>query len=258
LNQAFGRTVDTWAWNGYLSANYHALQIAANRRAARGLTLKGAYTFSKAINFTDEDGWTGTISWNWAPVFARNRALAGYDIPHTLQMGFVWELPFGKERRFATSGAARSILGGWQLNGVFASYQGRPFTVGAAQGALNAPGNTQTADQVKTEVAKLGGIGVGQPFFDPTAFAAPTGVRFGTSGRNLLRGPGAVNLDLGLFRKIALSERVGLEIRAEAANASNTPHFNNPAANVNAANFLVITSAMPDQRQLRLGLRLAW
>ena len=91
----FGRSIDTWAWNGYLSANYHALQASFNHRASHGLLLKGAYTFSKAINFTDEDGWTGTINWNWGPVFSRNRALAGYDVPHNFQTGFVYEVPAG-------------------------------------------------------------------------------------------------------------------------------------------------------------------
>lgn len=258
LFQKFGRSIDTWAWNGYLSANYHALQASFNHRAGHGLVLKGAYTFSKAINFTDEDGWTGTITWNWAPVFYRNRALAGYDVPHNFQTGFVYELPAGRGKKFANSGASRWIFGDWQINGVFAAYSGRPFTVTAAAGALNAPGNTQTADQVKPVVEKLGGVGPGQPFFDPTAFAAPTGVRFGSSGRNILRGPGAVNLDLGVFRRFPIREQMAFEFRAEAANATNTPHFNNPNANVNAANFLVVTSAVPDQRQLRLGLRLMW
>ena len=150
------------------------------------------------------------------------------------------------------------MLGDWQLNGVFAAFQGRPFTVSAAAGALNAPGNSQTADQVKPVVEKLGGIGLGQPFYDPSAFAAPTGVRFGTTGRNLLRGPGAVSLDVGLFRKFNIGEKFSLEFRAEAANVSNTPHFNNPSANISAANFLVVTSALPDQRQIRGGLRLQW
>jgi hypothetical protein len=196
--------------------------------------------------------------YNWPGVFPRNRAIAGYDIPHMFQMGFVYELPAGKGKKFVNSGVARWALGDWQLNGVFASFQGRPFSVTAAQGALNAPGNMQTADQVKPSVEKLGGIGTGQPFFDPTAFAAPTGVRFGTSGRDILRGPGALNLDLGLFRKIPLRERFNLEFRVEAANSMNTPHFNNPNSNISAANFLVVTSAMPDQRQLRLGLRMSW
>lgn len=258
LAQRFGRTVDTWAWDGYLNANYHALQVAVNRRAADGLMLKGAFTYSKAINQTDDDGWTGTIAWNWAPVFHRNRAQAGYNIPRILQMGFVYELPAGKGKKYANSGVGKWVLGGWQVNGVFGSYMGRPFTVGAAAGALNAPGNTQTADQVNPAVAKFGGIGVSSPFFDPAAFAAPTGVRFGTSGRNLLRGPGVVNLDLGLFRKFAIGERATIEFRGEAANATNTPHFSNPNANINGANFMRVTSALPDQRQFRLGLRMAW
>jgi hypothetical protein len=258
LNAAFGHSVDTWAWNGYLSANYHSLQVSFNRNAGHGLLLKGAYTFSKAINWTDEDGWTGTIMYNWPGVFSRNRALAGYDIPHMLQTGFVYELPAGPGKKFASSGVSRWILGDWQLNGIFAAYSGRPFSVGAALGALNAPGNTQTADQNKTDVQKLGGIGVGQPFYDPTAFAAPTGVRFGTSGRNTLRGPGAVNLDAALFRSFPVREQIKLEFRAEAANSMNTPHFNNPNTSISAANFLVVTSAVADQRQLRVGLRLSW
>ena len=163
LAARFGRTVETWAWNGYLSANYHALQVAVNRRAADGLLLKGAYTYSKAINLTDEDGWAG-VSWNWLPAFDRNRAQAGHNVPHIFQIGWVYELPAGKGKKYANSGVWRWLLGDWQVNGVFAAYQGRPFTVTAAQGALNAPGNAQTADQVKPEVEKLGGIGVGQPF----------------------------------------------------------------------------------------------
>ena len=258
LNVKFGHSVDTWAWDGYLNANYHGLQVAVNRRAASGLTLKGAYTYSKAINQTDEDGWTGTIMYNWAPVFGRNRAQAGYNIPHMFQMGFVYELPTGSGKKFANSGVSKWILGGWQVNGVFASFQGRPFSVGAAAGALNAPGNTQTADQVKPVVEKIGDIGAGRQFYDPTAFAAPTGVRFGSSGRNILRGPGVVNLDLGLFRKFPIRERVALELRAEAANISNTPHFNNPNTSISGGNFLQVTSAVGDQRQARFSIRMSW
>jgi Carboxypeptidase regulatory-like domain/TonB dependent receptor-like, beta-barrel len=258
LNARFGHSVDTWAWNGYLSANYHSLQVSFNRRTSHGLTFKGAYTYSKAINWTDEDGWTGTIMYNWPGVFSRNRAIAGYDIPHIFQTGFVYELPAGKGKKFATSGPARWILGDWQINGVFAAFQGRPFSVAAAAGALNAPGNSQTADLVKPTVEKLGGIGSGQPFFDPTAFAAPAGVRFGTSGRNTLRGPGAVDVDMAVFRGFPIHERVKLEFRAEASNVTNTPHFSNPNANISNANFLVVTAANGDQRQLRFGLRMSW
>ena len=95
---------------------------------------------------------------------------------------------------------------------------------------MNAPGNTQTADQLLPNVAILGGHGVGQPYFDPNAFAPVTAVRFGTTGRNLLRGPGVFNLDGSLFRNFRMTERFTLQIRAECFGVTNTPQFGNPGA----------------------------
>jgi hypothetical protein len=95
-------------------------------------------------------------------------------------------------------------------------------------------------------------------------------VRFGNSGLNALRGPGVVNLDLGLFREFSATERVKIQFRAETFNATNTPHFNNPGTNVsnlrlntdgsvsNLQGFSEITSAQDDERQFRLGLRVSF
>ena len=255
LNAQFGRTTDMLFWNGQNSANYHALQVSINRRAADGLTLKGAYTYSRAINLTDDDGWAG-LNFNDPANVGRNRAQAGYNQPHIFQMGMVYELPFGPNKKFANDGTARWILGDWQINSVFAAFQGRPFTVTGSGGSLDAPGNTQTADQVKPEVET---IGRGEQFFDTSSFAKPTGdARFGTTGRNLLRGPGRVNLDLSLFRDFPVSERFNVQFRAEAFNLSNTPYFNNPSGIVTSGNFGVITSADNTQRTIRFGSRLGW
>lgn len=250
----FGRTADTLFWNGQFSANYHALQVAINRRAADGLTIKGAYTYSKAINMTDDDGWAG-VMFNYLPHLRRNRAQAGFNIPHIFQIGYVYELPFGKGKRWANTGAARWILGDWQVNGIFSSFQGRPFTVTASGADLNAPGNTQTADQVVPKVKKIGSL---DEFFPRSAFAPVTEARFGNTGRNILRGPGVVNLDLSVFRDVPITERYNLQFRAEAFNLSNTPHFNNPDSNVNSGNFMRIRSAVQDQRTIRFGLRLSF
>jgi hypothetical protein len=250
----YRRTADTLYWNGFLSANYHSLQVSLNRRLAQGLMLKGAYTYSKAINMTDDDGWAG-VMFNFLPHFDRNRAPAGYDIPHMFQMGYVYDLPLGKGKKYANQGVTAAILGDWQINGVFAAVQGRPFSVGADGGALNAPGNSQTADLVKTNVEKIGSL---NEFYDKSAFAPVTQARFGNTGRNILRGPGFVNLDLGLFRDFTLTERVTLQFRGEAFNATNTPHFDNPATSVNSSNFMRITSAVQDQRTFRFGLRATW
>jgi hypothetical protein len=162
------------------------------------------------------------------------------------------------------------LFGGWQLNGIFSAYSGTPFTVTAASASLNAPGNTQTADQIKPEVAILGGTGPGQAYFDPLAFAPVTQARFGTSGLNILRGPGVVNLDLGLFREFAPTERIRIQFRAESFNFTNTPHFNNPGTNVSnlqlrsdgtvaaLRGYSEITSAQDDERQIRFGLRISF
>ncbi|MGH9627636.1 MAG: TonB-dependent receptor domain-containing protein, partial [Bryobacteraceae bacterium] len=233
LNQAFGRTASTLLWQGWLDTDYHALQTSINRQFKNGFFIKGAYTFSKAMNYTDDDGWAGLPLTNYQPALERNRALAGFDRTHVFQMSFVYELPFGQGKPMAQDGAAAALLGGWQLNSNVSAYSGTPFNVVAPGSSLNAPGSTQTADQVKPQVEKLGGIGLGTPFYDPTAFAAPTDPgRFGTTGRNLLRGPMAAGIDLSLYRTFTITERVNLQFRAEAFNATNTPIFSNPANDV--------------------------
>ncbi len=184
---------------------YHALQATINRRFSGGFLLKGAYTWSKAIDEADYSDWTEFI-WNAASVFDRNRALAGFDIPHNFQLGFVYELPFGSGKKWATSGASSAILGGWQMNGVFAAYSGRPFTLSASDSSLNMPGNVQTPDQVKDNVEILGNVGDDGTYFDTSAFARVTDVRFGNVGRNTMRGPGVVNLDMGLFRTFKVTQ----------------------------------------------------
>jgi outer membrane receptor protein involved in Fe transport len=268
LYAAFQRTAATTMWDGFLNANYHAFQASINRRFRGGVLIKGAYTFSKSISSTDEDGWAG-LSWNSDNVLRRNRAVTGYDRNHVLQLGWVADLPFGPGKRFASGGGIGSLLvRDWQANGTFSAYTGVPFTVTADGSSLNAPGNAQTADQVKPVVEQLGGIGRNVPFFDPLAFRAITDVRYGTSGRDILRGPGVVNADLSIFRTFPIKERLKLQFRAEAFNVTNTPHFNNPGTNVsnmrlnsdgtinNLGNFLSVTSARADERNFRFALRL--
>ena len=261
LYQTVGRTAATTMWDGWLNSNYHALQASFNRSFTKGLMLKASYTFSKAINQTDEDGWAA-VMFNYPGALDRNRALAGYDRAHMLQAGYVLELPFGKGKPFASSGFAARLLGNWQLNGLFSAFTGTPFTVTASGASLNAPGNSQTADQV-APVVKLSGIGPGAPYYDPASFVPVTTARFGNTGRNILRAPGAVNTDLSVYRGFKFRERFNLEFRAEAFNLTNTPHFSAPAANVSGGNFMVITSATGatgagDERQLRFGLHLAF
>lgn len=262
LFQKFGRTATTRLFDGRSHSNYHSLQATINRRVSGGLFLKGAYTYSRAINDADYSDWT-EYTWNAASVFNRNRAQAGYNIPHIFQLAYVYDMPFGKGKKWATAGLSSAILGDWQINGIFSAYKGRPYTIWASDASLNMPGNAQTADQVKATVAKLGNVGDDGTYFDTSAFARVTAVRFGNVGRNTMRGPGVVNTDMSLFRTFKLTEKFRLQFRAEAFNLSNTPHFANPNNDVNSSEFGMILGTQADDalgrsRELRFGLRLSF
>ncbi len=258
-NLAYGRTVASNMWDGYLSSNYNSLQVAVNKSFSKGLMIKAAYTYSKTIDYTDDDGWA-SVGWNWAPVFQRNRAAAGFDRAHILQIGWVYELPLGKGKAFAKSGVPAAVLGGWQVNGVMAAYTGTPFTVTDSGSLLNAPNNTQTANQVNPVVNQIGNVGPGTFYYDPTAFASVTqAATFGSSGRNILRNPGMWNTDLTINREFAIKERLKMQFRGEFYNLPNTSHFNGPASTsvTGGANFMSIRSSY-GERQIRFGLRFQW
>jgi hypothetical protein len=248
------------------TSNYNALQMQLTKRMSQSSQLGLSYTWSKAISWADNND--SGLTWQAPALWRRNRAVANFDRPQNLQIFGVYELPFGKGQKYATSGLAGALLGGWQLNGIFSAFSGSPFTVSSAGTSVNSPGNSQTADQVVKDVRTLGGIGRGSSYFDPMAFMPVIDVRFGNSGRNILRGPGVINLDGSLFRNFNVTERLRMQFRAEVFNLSNTPAFNNPGATVSSATrnaagqitalngWTEITSAQATERQFRLALKL--
>jgi len=255
---AFGRTTDTLLFQGWLSANYHSLQAAITRQFSKGLMVKGAYTYSKAIDWTDDDGWAG-LNWNDPNILRRNRAQAGFNTPQIFQLAYVYELPLGKGKQWANGGgAATKILSGWQTSGIFSAVSGQPFGLTASDALLNAKGQTQTPDLIGP-VKRLGGVGSGQHFYDPAAFAdVASGAVYGNVGRNPFLGPGSVNFDFSLFRTVKITERFDLQFRVDAANLFNSPHFNNPNGDLSSGSFMEIKSAKFDERQFRLGVRFAF
>lgn len=264
----FGRSVATTLHNPAFTSDYNALQAQLNRRFSNGLTLNAAYTFSKALGYGPNND--SSLFFNAPDAIARNRSVLNFDRTHDFRLSSLYELPFGGGKTWLHSGFAARIAGGWQVNGIFSVYTGTPFTVTASATSLNAPGNSQTADQVESSVTMPEAVGTSGSWFNPLAFRSVTTARFGTSGLDILRGPGVVNLDLGLFRTFHLAERWNLQFRAEAFNASNTPHFNNPSANVSnmllnsdgsirtLGGFSQVTGALNDSRQVRFALRLSF
>ena len=238
--------------SGYLSSEYNSLQVAFNRQFSKGLLLKGAYTWSHAIDFTDDDGWAQP-GW-FGSQFPRNRATAGFDRQQVFQLGWVYELPVGKGKQFVNGGGVASkVLGGWQLTGIESCYTGNPLTVTANGTSLNAFDETQTANQVLPNVQFIGGVGPGALYYNPNAFAAVNTASYGNVGRNTLRGPGVWNTDMSIVRDFSPVERLKLQFRAEFYNLPNTSHFGNPDTNVNDSNFMQITSSY-GERNVRFAI----
>ena len=234
-------------FGSFVRANYHSLQMALNRPFKNGLLLKGAYTFSKALNETDDEA--GGLSWNQVSQLQRNYAYAGYDRPHMLQLGFVYELPFARE----ASGILPQIVKNWQINGIGSWLSGTPFSVGGDNGLLQQQGGLQTANVSGEVKGGFGEAGPDERWYDPTAFSQP-GNTWGNSGRNAFRGPSNWNLDFSVFRAFPAG-RYRLELRAEAANVFNHAQWRNPVTGITDPNFMRIRALARDPRRVQLGLR---
>jgi hypothetical protein len=258
-------TSDMNSYMPFGSLKYNALQTRLRKRI--GASLIGAsYTFSKAINTGDNGDSPLFRAFPSSP--SLNQGLAGFDRTHTFQFYSVYELPFGKGHMFVNHGFLAQIIGGFQVSGTLSRYSGLPFTVNAPGSSLNAAGQTQTADQLNPNVAILGGHDANHPYFDGTAFGPVTTARLGTSGRNILRGPGFFNTNLNVSRIITIKERLKLQILGEAFNATNTPSFANPGASVTAPTlnpdgsirsyngYTVITGTYSQARVLQVGATL--
>lgn len=271
-----GRNVSLAVVNRLGNSAYDSLQVTLDRRFSEGFLLNTAYTWSKCISLAGFGNSGDRVEIKIPAYYRLNRAQCGIHTPHRFTANGIWQLPFGQGKRWAQSGAAAVILGGWQINGALMLQSGNPFTVSSSGASLNAPESSQRADWIggNEKPRKLGGVGRGIPFYDWRQWAPVTEPRFGTAGYNILLGPGIVNLDLGLFRQFRITERVNLQFRAEAFNATNTPHFANPSGNISnlvlnsdgsfRTGVFEVTGVRNtgregiDERVFRFGLRLGW
>jgi hypothetical protein len=254
LNQLTGRTSST-QFIGTLGTNtYDSLQARAQRRFAGGYQVNFTYTFSKAL------GYAITPSVNIPQYFGLNRGPQGTDITHMFSANAIADLPFGKGKRWATTGAGAALAGGWQLSAIVVDRTGYPFTATASTATLNAPFSSQFADCLAPPQL----VGSIFQWYNPSAFAPPSAGRFGTCGTNSLRGPGLFNTNLGVNRAFRVTERFGLDFRADMFNIANTPHHSLGNSSVNSGTFMqavgIINTGLEgiEQRAVRFSLRLGW
>ena len=191
---------DILDWAARTRSRYHSLQIAVNRPFKGGLLLKGAYTFSKALNEADDDGWTGPLTWNQPSQHHRNYARAGFDRPHVLQMGFVYELPFARD----SSHPLAQVVKNWQISGIGSWHVGPAVHHRRRQRPAAAAGRHADDQRDRRCRSRASARPVpNEQWYDPALFSQP-GNAWGNTGRNAFRGPSNWNLDASLFRTIPI------------------------------------------------------
>ena len=192
LFQQYGRTAATLLIAPIGNAHYNGLQTSLGRRFRDGYSFSVNYTLSRAIGIAGAPNSDNQPRIRIPDLYHLNTTVADFNRTHVFNARSLVELPFGPGRRWLnTRSVVAAIVGGWQLNNVLSLRSGTPFTVTASATALNSASITQNpADRVKDDVAILGGIGRGNSWFDPFAFAPVTERRLGNSGFNSMRGPG--------------------------------------------------------------------
>jgi len=269
---------NTWTWVSEGTSTYNALQLDLNRRFNGGLSLRGVYTWSKAMD--DGDSLNATAASNAVALLSNpydksaDWGPATYDVRHAGAVNVMYALPFGHGRRFlgGLNGPVDGIVSGWTLNSVVSMQSGFPFT---PQLAYNPANNGDSRNPVRPFLnpAFTGPVVTGNPnqWFNPNAFIAPPSNSgfYGNVGRDAYTGPGLATWDFSTFKDTHVSEKMNVQFRLEIFNLLNRANFNTPnlITHVLQANatFPVqsptagqITSTSTTSRQIQLGVKVLW
>lgn len=234
------------AWIG--SSSYHSLQLKSERRFSAGLSYLASFTFSKLIN-VGENGYRDPLNNR-----DLDRGISLDSAPYRFTFAPVYELPFGRGRKFGIqSRALDAVVGGWEMSAVATLQAGFPLNPSNAVDTCNCgsavypnvSGNPNLAKSERTL----------NRWFDTTKFSAPAQWTIGNAGRGLVWGPGQRNIDFTLSKVFTITERMRAQLRAEAYNLTNTPYFAQPNVTVGAGTFGRITAVSNSARQMQVALK---
>jgi hypothetical protein len=238
-------------------SNYNSFIFQLERRFHNGLSFLGAYTWSHSFDYggqvSDSLDYGPQNPYNWTP----NYGSSNFDVRQRVSASYIYELPFGRSKAWFTQpGVARAVLGGWQLSGVTSIQTGLPFTPILSYDPTNT--GTTARPNVIAGAAVYPSNQQPSDWFNNSAFVAPAAYTYGNAGRNILRGPGQFNNDVGLQRSATFKERFTLQFSAQAFNLFNTPQFGLPNNKVGVSTTGVITTVVNPERQFQLGLHLSF
>jgi hypothetical protein len=230
--------------NGSYWSNLGMLSV--KRRVEHGLQVMGAYTFGKITDAGVQDVsnlsavGTGTSATPQNPYNPKaDHSVDTIDVAHRLTVTGLYDLPFGKEQRFANGSKTDRLVGGWQFNSILTVESGRPLGISGAsnQGIATRPNWNPNVSAFVPHQSRSVLYSTGKlEWFNPQAFTNPADYSFGNIPRELgnLRGPGTVNLDMSFFKTTHITERTSFELRIEAYNALNHPNLPGPGTGFSA------------------------
>jgi hypothetical protein len=236
----------------YGFSNYDALVASLEKRFSGGLTFLAGFSWQKSLDLASSTAFEGDLGAYPYGSIMRDYGISDYNRKARFTGSFNYQLPGPK------TGAAHTLVAGWQVNGILTLQTGPPLTILTGfDNSFSGIGNDRV--DVIGNSSRTGGSSHGaevQQWFNTAAFTANAPGTFGDLGRNTMIGPGYADLDLSLFKAfpIPYSERHKVEFRAEFFNALNRVNLGNPNTTFTSSIFGHITSAN-DPRILQFGLR---
>ena len=220
------------------NSNYNAFQATVERKAS-DVTFLAAYTYSKAL----DDASTFGDLMNFSN-YSLSRGLSSFDVTHNFVASYTWSIPFDR----ALSALPRRLTQGWNVSGITRLSTGFPIQIGQSNGDLSLVGSASTdrpniIGPVVTQDPHKSGPNGANTYFLPDAFTSGPYGTFGDANHRFFHGPGIVNTDFGMSKRIPITESMAIDLRGEFFNIFNHTQFNNPSGNFSSSLFGVVTSA---------------
>jgi trimeric autotransporter adhesin len=238
---------------------FHAGSIRFRKRLAKGIGLSATYIYSKSIDDASSIGGGGVVVAQNPFDISADRGLSSFDQRHKFTGNWIYDLPFGENRRFLQKGFISHILAGWQYSGSFTVASGLPFTIRVLGGTLDI--DRGVSGSLRANVIPGQSIYINDPttkeWFNTAAFCEPQTTltnplatcvnpadsQFGDAGRNILEGPWQTSVNMSLNKTITIKEYRSLDLRITANNVFNMVYFTSLGTTVNSITFGEVTGA---------------
>jgi hypothetical protein len=260
LSRPFPHLGGMQVMNAPSHSKYHALYLKTQKRFSHGISFLSSFSYGKSI-----DNGSGIRTSVGDPLTPSNdydleleTGPSAFDFRKRWTTSWIWELPFGQDRRFMNrGGVADFVLGGWQLGGILTLQDGFPFTVTCGPGNIQNGGGQCRPDPTGEDPQLPASERSRTRWFNTNAYVdrlAPGPFRYGTVKRNSVYGPGIKSFDMSINKNFAVGSD-NVEFRVEVFNLPNVPIWGQPGSQLRTPNYGVITSTRMDSRQIQLGIK---